>query len=226
PEAPPIPPNTAPAGHFDMLPPHNSTHSSWEALYKYAQEHASIHGYAMSINTTEKNRCRVKLCCVCYGKTKNTRKLTADVRVRRNRTSQKTGCRMNLDCKKHPDGKWTLRVRQGAHNHAGRASEAWSLQRKRTWGTEGRQIGTGGVTARLERNNGTDDNEQSTRQGQAGQTEDLEPITGSRAGNHNLKDGSLVWKIVEQEMLTKLGPGHGRDRGVGRTVRILEEKLP
>lgn len=187
-----------------------------------------MHGYAMAIHTTEKNRCRVKLTCVCYGKAKNTRRLTAETRVRRNRASQKTGCRMNLDCRKHADGNWTLRVRNPAHNHAGRASDEWSLQRKRTWGHEGRKIGTGGVTAQLERaekENNPNSNDQSVNQGQADQTAES-GVLSSRPGRLSLKDGSLVWKIIEQEMLTKLGPGNGRDRGCGRTVRILEERLP
>ncbi|CAI6340229.1 unnamed protein product [Periconia digitata] len=225
PPAPPIPPNTAPEGHFDMLPPAPSTHSSWEILYAYAQEHASIHGYAFSISSTDKSRLRVKLCCVCYGKNKNTRKLTDEQRVRRARTSNKTGCRMNLECKKHPDGNWTLRIRHGAHNHAGKPSEAWALQRRRTWAgaAEGRSIGTGGILARVERSNGSNDNGQSASQGQSNSTGESSTLDSA---NHSLKLGSPVWKIIEQEMLTKLGPGHGRDRGVGRTVRVLQERLP
>ncbi|RYF37066.1 MAG: hypothetical protein EOO38_26915, partial [Cytophagaceae bacterium] len=90
-------------GQFDMLPPPSSTHASWQALHDYAQSHASQHGYALSINTTAKNRSRIKLACVCFGQPKNTHKLTAETRIRKNRVSYKTGCRMWVEGRKQED---------------------------------------------------------------------------------------------------------------------------
>ncbi|KAF2738094.1 hypothetical protein EJ04DRAFT_403481, partial [Polyplosphaeria fusca] len=224
---PPIIPNAAPLGQFDMLPPPSSTHSSWQALHDYAQSHASEHGYALSINTTAKNRTRIKLACVCYGAPKNTHKLTPETRIRKNRVSYKTGCRMWVEGKKQEDGLWALRIGEPQHNHPGRPVEGWAVQRKRTWGVQGGRIGVGGVTAKEEKeklndNNGTNgavmDEEETSR--------DAESPTTTRKASHSLESGGLVWRIVEQEMLRKGGPGQGRDRGVGRTVKILEERLP
>jgi len=224
---PPIIPNSAPPGNFDMLPPPTSTHPSWKALHDYAQSHASAHGYALSINTTAKNRSRIKLACVCYGAPKNTHKLTPETRVRKSRVSYKTGCKMWVEGKKQEDGMWVLRVGEGMHNHVGRASEGWAVQRKRTWGVEGGRVGVGGVTAMEEKeklesiDHGQDDKDGYAPNGEASE----EPVAGKKAG-HSLERGGLVWKIVEQEMLRKGVGGHGRDRGVVRTVKILEERLP
>lgn len=210
-------------GEFDMLPPAPSLHASWQALHDYAQSHASQHGYALSINTTAKNRSRIKLACVCYGKPKNTHKLTAETRVRKNRVSYKTGCRMWVEGKRQEDGSWLLRVGESQHNHPGRPSEGWALQRKRTWGVVGGRIGVGGVTAKEElakTGKATLSNED-----EAQGDENDEDATQS-APCHSLERGGLVWKIVEQEMLRKVSPGQGRDRGVGRTVEVLKERLP
>ncbi|KAF2445261.1 hypothetical protein P171DRAFT_431979 [Karstenula rhodostoma CBS 690.94] len=227
---PPIPPNTAPPGQFDMMPPLPSTHPTWQDLHTYAQTHASAHGYALSINTTAKNRSRIKLACVCYGAPKNTHKLTPETRVRKNRVSYKTGCKMWIEGKKGEDGLWVLRVGEGAHNHEGRVTQGWAVQRKRTWGVQGGRVGTGGVTALEER--------EQQRMGSVDQGQPIhddvppeDPIStpdGSSTckPSHSLESGGLVWKIVEQEMLRKGVAGQGRDRGVGRTVQILEEKLP
>lgn len=231
--------NDAPESQFDMLPPPNhSVHASWQALHDYAQSHASEHGYAFSINTTAKNRSRIKLACVCYGQPKNTHKLTAETRVRKNRVSYKTGCKMWIEGKKLDDGKWLLRVGESQHNHAGRESAGWAVQRKRTWGVVGGRIGVGGVTAKEElaklslpeskdtledmdaEAEGDDYPEVSSLQHQQQQQTAQKPAT------HSLERGGLVWKIVEQEMLRKGGPNQGRDRGVGRTVDVLQARLP
>ncbi|KAL1610019.1 hypothetical protein SLS60_001684 [Paraconiothyrium brasiliense] len=225
---PPIPPNTAPPGHFDMLPPLPSTHSTWQALHTYAQTHASAHGYALSINTTAKNRSRIKLACVCYGAPKNTHKLTPETRKRKNRVSYKTGCKMWIEAKKGEDGLWVLRVGEGAHNHEGRDTQGWAVQRKRTWGVQGGRVGSGGVTALEERER------LRMRSVDQGQGEEVRPeespntLEGSsdRNTSHSLENGGLVWKIIEHEMLRKGVAGQGPDRGVGRTVKILEGKLP
>lgn len=235
---PPIPANTAPPCHFDMLPPSASTHPSWQALHTYAQSHASAHGYALSINTTAKNRSRIKLACVCYGAPKNTHKLTPETRIRKNRVSYKTGCKMWVEGKKTEQGLWVLRVGEPAHNHEGRPSEGWAVQRKRTWGVQGGRVGVGGVTAQEER----EQQQQQKRgeiidQGKPNQNDAARPHVASdshtaseeissHGTSHSLESGGLVWKIVEQEMLRKGVPGQLRDRGVGRTIVILEERLP
>lgn len=205
---------------FDMLPPPNSTHSTWQELHDFAQLHASAHGYALSINTTAKNRSRIKLACVCYGQPKNTHKLTAETRVRKNRVSYKTGCRMWIEGKKQDDGSWILKVGEPNHNHSGRSIEGWAVQRKRTWGVRGGRIGVGGVTAKEEKQRMQGD----TMEG----AEDEQNHTGieSIKPTHSLERGGIVWKIVEQEMMRKNLPGQGRDRGVGRTVNALQERLP
>ncbi|ORY02938.1 hypothetical protein BCR34DRAFT_446048, partial [Clohesyomyces aquaticus] len=213
---------------FDMLPPPNTTHPSWQALHDYAQSHASAHGYALSINTTAKNRSRIKLACVCYGAPKNTHKLTAETRIRKNRVSYKTGCRMWVEGKKQDDGLWALRVGEPNHNHPGRAVEGWAVQRKRTWALQGGRVGVGGVTAKeeKERMGSVEDND--------GNLLDHEAGSGSqpqlqKQQSHSYEKGGLVWRIVEQEMLRKGpkgGPGQGRDRGVGQTVKVLEKRLP
>ncbi|KAF2268105.1 hypothetical protein CC78DRAFT_613781 [Lojkania enalia] len=219
--------NAAPPGQFDMLPPTPSTHPSWQALHDYAQSHASAHGYALSINTTAKNRSRIKLACVCYGAPKNTHKLTPETRVRKNRVSYKTGCRMWVEGKKQDDGLWVLRVGEPNHNHPGRSMEGWAMQRKRTWGVQGGRVGMGGVTAKEEKerlgtvNNGLSNVEEKENDEQFTELPDRE-----RNAINNLERGGLVWRIVEQEMLRKGGQGHGRDRGVGRTVKALNERLP
>jgi hypothetical protein len=215
---------TAPAEEFDMLPPQSTTHASWQALHDYAQSHASEHGYALSINTTAKNRSRIKLACVCYGQPKNTHKLTAETRVRKNRVSYKTGCKMWIEGKKQEDGTWLLRVGEPQHNHVGRPSEGWALQRKRTWGVVGGRIGVGGVTAKEELAKASgehadkdDDEDEDVEEGQGRSTQ---------KPSHSLERGGLVWKVVEQEMLRKGEPSQGRDRGVGRTVEVLQARLP
>jgi hypothetical protein len=214
-------------GLFDMAPPPASTHPSWQALHDFAQSHASAHGYALSINTTAKNRSRIKLACVCYGKPKNTHKLTPENRVRKNRLSYKSGCRMWVEGKKHENGSWVLRVGEGVHNHPGRAVEGWSAHRKRTWGVQGGRIGVGGVTAReeqeREQQQGDRHNVMGGNDQRGGQPSDA-PQTSKEYWS--LESGGLVWSIVEQEMLRKGGPGQGRDRGVGRTVQVLERRLP
>jgi hypothetical protein len=212
-----------------MQPPPTSTHASWQALHEYAQSHASEHGYALSINTTAKNRSRIKLACVCYGAPKNTHKLTPETRVRKNRQSYKTGCKMWIEGKKQTDGLWALRVGEPQHNHPGRATEGWAVQRKRTWGVHGGRVGVGGVTAKEEKERlKSIDDGQATNTDDVVQEENVEtPLRLHKAEHlHNLETGGLVWKIVEQEMLVGGRPGEGRDRGVGRTVKILEERLP
>ena len=216
-------------GQFDMLPPPSSTHASWQALHDYAQSHASQHGYALSINTTAKNRSRIKLACVCFGQPKNTHKLTAETRIRKNRVSYKTGCRMWVEGRKQDDGTWLLRIGEAQHNHAGRPSEGWAVQRKRTWGVVGGRIGVGGVTAKEELARMS-----STSKGAAVDEDDDNDVEGEHEGapaqqpgaSHSLERGGLVWKIVEQEMLRKGEPNQGRDRGVGRTVEVLQARLP
>ncbi|KAJ4305519.1 Transcription factor rbf1 (RPG-box-binding factor) (Repressor-activator protein 1) [Kalmusia sp. IMI 367209] len=187
----------SPLRHAPTTP---STHPTWQALHSYAQSHASAHGYALSINTTAKNRSRIKLACVCYGAPKNTHKLTPETRVRKNRVSYKTGCKMWVDGKKE-DGSWVLRGR----------------------------VGVGGVTALEER----EQQRLSIDQGQPSQEEDTQQdesvemlLPNKKGGKHSLESGGPVWKIVEQEMLRKGMAGPGRDRGVGRTVQILKERLP
>ncbi|KAF2687215.1 hypothetical protein K458DRAFT_415481 [Lentithecium fluviatile CBS 122367] len=228
PPPPPIIPNSAPPGHFDMQPPPASTHASWQALHEYAQSHASEHGYALSINTTAKNRSRIKLACVCYGAPKNTHKLTPETRVRKNRVSYKTGCKMWIEGKKQDDGLWALRVGEPLHNHPGRAVEGWAAQRKRTWGVQGGRVGVGGVTAKEEkaRLHGVDDGRAGKAEEEGAQNKSVQTPAQPQKSSHSLETGGLVWKIVEQEMLRKGGSGQGRDRGVGRTVKILEERLP
>jgi hypothetical protein len=215
--------NTPAPGQFDMLPPLLSTHASWQALHDYAQSHASEHGYALSINTTAKNRSRIKLACVCYGQPKNTHKLTAETRIRKNRVSYKTGCKMWVEGKKQEDGTWLLRVGEPQHNHVGRPSEGWAVQRKRTWGVVGGRIGVGGVTAK---------EELAKLSSEKAENDENEHVQGEEAQgasqklSHSLERGGLVWKIVEQEMLYKGQPSQSRDRGVGRTVQVLQARLP
>jgi len=212
-----------------MQPPPASTHASWQALHDYAQSHASEHGYALSINTTAKNRSRIKLACVCYGKPKNTHKLTPETRVRKNRVSYKTGCKMWIEGKKQNDGLWALRVGEPQHNHPGRASEGWAVQRKRTWGVHGGRVGVGGVTAKEEKERlRSIDDGQANNMEEDPQEDNVETSTQPPKADHlhSLDTGGLVWRIVEQEMLVGGRPGEGRDRGVGRTVKILEERLP
>ncbi|KAH7077998.1 hypothetical protein BKA63DRAFT_411058 [Paraphoma chrysanthemicola] len=215
--------------HFDMLPPPSSTHASWQALHDFAQSHASQHGYALSINTTAKNRSRIKLACVCFGQPKNTHKLTAETRIRKNRVSYKTGCRMWVEGRKQEDGTWLLRVGEAQHNHAGRPSEGWAVQRKRTWGVVGGRIGVGGVTAKEElaklsstsKSVATDEDDEHIVEEEPEAT-----LSQLHTSTHSLERGGLVWKIVEQEMHRKIEPNAGRDRGVGRTVDVLQARLP
>lgn len=138
---------------------------------------------------------------------------------------------MWVEGKKSEDGLWLLRVGEGAHNHEGRASEGWAVQRKRTWGVQGGRVGTGGVTAleeRAQQRMGSVDQSQPAPGDnvQADDTIDSPAPSSIHKPSHSLESGGLVWKIVEQEMLRKGVAGQGRDRGVGRTVKILEEKLP
>ena len=208
-----------------MLPPPASMHPSWQALHDYAQSHASAHGYALSINTTARNRARIKLACVCYGAPKNTHKLTAETRIRKNRVSHKTGCKMWIEGKKQLDGLWALIIGEPMHNHPGRAVEGWASQRKRTWGVQGGRVGIGGVTAKEEKERMSSvDNGHPMSEGDYQQDQEL-PNQFQKA-SHSLESGGLVWRIVEQEMLRKGALSHGRDRGVGRTVAVLEERLP
>ncbi|KAF1974761.1 hypothetical protein BU23DRAFT_579526 [Bimuria novae-zelandiae CBS 107.79] len=222
---PPIPLNTAPPGEFDMLPPIASSHASWHDLHMYAQTHASAHGYALSINTTAKNRSRIKLACVCYGAPKNTHKLTPETRVRKNRVSYKTGCKMWIEGRRAGDGLWVLRVGESAHNHEGRPSEGWAVQRKRTWGLQSSRVGVGGVTAQQERQQQRPSRDDDA---QADDNHDALAEIAIKKATHSLERGGRVWKIVELEMLrnVKGATGQGRDRGVSRTMRILEERLP
>jgi hypothetical protein len=210
-------------GDFDMLPPPSSTHPSWQTLHDYAQSHAADHGYALSINTTAKNRSRIKLACVCYGQPKNTHKLTPETRVRKNRVSVKTGCRMWIEGRRQDDGTWLLRVGQSQHNHEGRPGEAWAVQRKRTWGTGGR-VGAGGVTAKEElARMATSSRAQALSDDEEGE-ERLRD--SSEEAHQSVQDRELIWKIVELEMLRQSEPGPGRDRGVGRTLELLQARLP
>ncbi|KAI4667902.1 uncharacterized protein J4E78_001721 [Alternaria triticimaculans] len=223
--------NDASDRQFAMLPPSNSIHPSWQSLHDYAQSHAAENGYALSINTTAKNRSRIKLACVCYGQPKNTHKLTAETRVRKNRVSYKTGCKMWIEGKKQDDGTWLLRVGEPQHNHPGRESAGWAVQRKRTWGVVGGRIGVGGVTAKEELAKSSLTQNQETLEdvdAEADGDEDI-PSASTQAPKkpqHSLERGGLVWRIVEQEMLRKGEPNQGRDRGVGRTVEVLQARLP
>jgi len=232
---PALPPPTTddtPKGKFDMLPPPGSVHASWQALHDFAQSHASEHGYALSINTTAKNRSRIKLACVCYGQPKNTHKLTAETRVRKNRVSYKTGCKMWVEGKKQDDGTWLLRVGEAQHNHAGRESAGWAVQRKRTWGVVGGRIGVGGVTAKEELAKLNLSESRDVQEDVDAEAEADEEEAGSASAStaskhtHSLERGGLVWKIVEQEMLRRGETNQGRDRGVGRTVEVLQARLP
>ena len=261
------PPSHPLSADFDMAPPPPSTHPSFTALHAFAQSHAAQHGYALSINTTAKNRSRIKLACVCYGQAKNTHKLTPETRVRKNRQSCKTGCRMWVEGKRRDDGSWVLRVGEPAHNHEGRGVEGWAVQRKRTWGVSLGRIGVGGVTAREERaeeeakramaaamaqgqgqgqgrarsggaegarqmegaeedNDDDDDDDEGQEGGVREPQMQQEAPTQQQTQTHSHESGGLVWQIVEQEMARKGGPGQGRDRGVGRTVKVLQERLP
>jgi hypothetical protein len=233
-------------GNWDMRPPPASLHPSFTALHNFAQDHASIHGYALSINTTAKNRNRIKLACVCFGKAKNTHKLTDETRVRKNRQSAKTGCKMWIEGKRQDDGNWALRVGEGEHNHEGRPAEDWAVQRKRTWGTKHGRNGVGGVTAKDELSRMGQGQRQvqiqngglppfpyapiaisPQEEGGSAATAIYSPPTTSKPTQteHSHARGSLVWKIVEQEMTRKGGSG-GKDRGCGRTVKVLQQRLP
>ncbi|KAF2828345.1 hypothetical protein CC86DRAFT_368598, partial [Ophiobolus disseminans] len=216
---------------FRMLPPAASTHASWQALYDYAQTHAAAEGYALSINTTAKNRSRIKLACVCYGQPKNTHKLTAETRIRKNRVSYKTGCKMWVEGKKLEDGAWLLRVGESQHNHPGRPSEGWAAQRKRTWGVVGGRIGVGGVTAQEELARMGSGNKTPLENGQANGEDNEDEANDDALGQYthkstHLQRGGLVWKIVEQEMLRKREQLGSRDGSVDRTVEVLHARLP
>lgn len=229
--APPPGSNEAADSQFAMLPPSSSVHASWQALHDYAQSHAAQNGYALSINTTAKNRSRIKLACVCYGQPKNTHKLTAETRVRKNRVSYKTGCKMWIEGRRQHDGTWLLRVGEAQHNHPGRQSAGWAVQRKRTWGVVGGRIGVGGVTAkeelaRLSLSDIKDTLDDADAEADGDQDVESTSVQAPRKPQHSLERGGLVWKIVEQEMLRKGEPNQGRDRGVGRTVDVLQARLP
>jgi hypothetical protein len=134
---------------------------------------------------------------------------------------------MWIEGKKQDDGLWVLRVGEPQHNHPGRSIEGWAVQRKRTWGVNGGRVGVGGVTAKEEKERlNRVDNGQVANAEEGAREEGVEAPTSPNKANHHLETGGLVWKIVEQEMLRKGGPGQGRDRGVGRTIKILEERLP
>jgi flagellar biosynthesis GTPase FlhF len=131
---------------------------------------------------------------------------------------------MWVEGKKQEDGLWILRVGEPLHNHPGRPPEGWAVQRKRTWGIQNGKIGVGGVTAKEEK-----ERLSSLAEGTSLPIEEgPEARSPKPSGNtsHSLESGGLVWRIVEQEMLRKRSPGQGRDRGVGRTVKILQERLP
>jgi hypothetical protein len=209
-----------------MAPPPASTHASWQALHDFAQHHASQHGYALSINTTSKTRARIKLACVCYGAPKNTHKLTPATRVRRGRQSHKTGCRMWLEGRRQPDGSWLLRVGEPAHNHPGRARDEWAAQRRRTWGDHGGCMGVGGVAAREEMRVQAQQQQAQQQETQDQDQDQEEQGPPQRHEQHSLAQGGLVWQLVEREMGRKDAQNQGRDRGVGRTVAVLEARLP
>jgi hypothetical protein len=191
---------------FDMSPPPESEHATFADLHAFAQSHASQHGYALSINTTAKNRARVKLACVCYGAPKNTHHLTDETRVRKKRTSSKTGCRMWVEGKKQPNGTWILKIGEPNHNHPGRSAEDWAVHRRRTWGLGGTG---GGIVA------------------------GAVPAAQVGIGGEGIV-GATVWRIVEEEMekinsenrMSGEASEGKEERGVGRTVRVLQEKLP
>ncbi|KAF2501059.1 hypothetical protein BU16DRAFT_577322 [Lophium mytilinum] len=226
-------------GNYDMLPPPASTHATFTVLHDFAQDYASHHGYAFAINTTAKNRSRIKLTCVCYGVAKNTHKLTPETRVRKNRQSAKTDCKMWIEGRRLDDGSWALRVGEPAHNHAGRPAKGWAVQRKRTWGAQGGKVGVGGVIAREElevaRRRGIVSPSlgyaqevavpQAPREDGAVVSPPAATVSPFILDPHSHARGSLVWKIVEQEM-ERRGENEGRDRGCGRTVKALQERLP
>jgi len=216
---------------FSMQPPAPSKHASWQALYDYAQSRAAAEGYALSINTTAKNRSRIKLACVCYGQPKNTHKLTAETRIRKNRVSYKTGCKMWVEGKKLADGTWLLRVGESEHNHPGRPSDGWAAQRKRTWGVVGGRIGVGGVTAQeeLARISSTSKTHTDDDHGRSKENEDEEDAAAATQYVHkpsHLQSGGLVWNIVEQQMLRKSENNSFRAGSVDRTVEVLRARLP
>lgn len=130
---------------------------------------------------------------------------------------------MWIEGKKQDDGSWLLKVGEPNHNHLGRSIEGWAVQRKRTWGLQGGRIGVGGVTAKEEKKRMQDDTLENAEDEQEHTANEL------LKPGHSLERGGLVWKIVEQEMMRKSvpgAPGQGRDRGVGRTVNALQERLP
>lgn len=136
---------------------------------------------------------------------------------------------MWIEGKKQDDGSWLLRVGEPDHNHAGRASEGWAVQRKRTWGVVGGRIGVGGVTAKEELARLSISESKATgEEVEDGGEEGLKGISFQppHEPNHSLERGGMVWKIVEEEMLRKGEPNQGRDRGVGRTVEVLQARLP
>ncbi|KAF2843148.1 hypothetical protein M501DRAFT_1027981 [Patellaria atrata CBS 101060] len=119
---------------YSLPPPPQRAYPSRETLVEAAQTHAAEHGYAVSINNTWKSQQRVKVACVCYGKPKNTHKLSEETRVRKNRTSHKTGCRMWVEGRRREeDGLWWLTVKESRHNHPGREVGAFAVHRKSTW---------------------------------------------------------------------------------------------
>ena len=101
------------------------------------------------------------------------------------------------------------------------------MQRKRTWGVVGGRIGVGGVTAKEELARRKIPDSQDVAEECADESEgNAEEPGQQQKQSHSLERGGLVWKIVEQEMLRKGEPNQGRDRGVGRTVNVLQARLP
>lgn len=122
-----------------------------------------------------------------------------------------------------------LRVGEAAHNHEGRDVEGWAVHRRRTWALE--SDGAGGVTTAESGAGGPGRGGiVATAEAQETPEAQLTPTRNSMFGR-NSAVGETVWHVVEAEMAKGAkgdvdnGVG-GRDRGVGRTVKVLQEKLP
>ena len=100
-----------------LEPPREGTYDSKKHLVEQCKAHAKQAGYGISILKTYAVKKSIVLACVCYGRPANKWRVTEQSRQRPNRISKKTGCKMSCVGEKLPDGRWSLRIRHGGHNH-------------------------------------------------------------------------------------------------------------
>ncbi|TIA91798.1 hypothetical protein E3P99_00904 [Wallemia hederae] len=99
-----------------LEPPTEGRYQSKEELFKRAQEHAQIQGYAVVTRSSRQGL--IYLQCDKGGTFKNVRNLTEETRKRR-ANSKCTGCPFMIKGKEMVDdeGRWHLSVMEPDHNH-------------------------------------------------------------------------------------------------------------